>query len=333
MSRLRRPIRAAAGLATAMAMSLTASGCVTVHGELAVLPSADRGEAAKALKDFTDAYNAADKAYDPGLDADRVTGALGAINQAGLKALSITNPDGNPAHQPLELADAKFTIPKKAGWPRWFVADTDSNRDADDGGPQDTRWVVVFVRNGPDQQWQVPYLTILAANAVPVFKTDKDGWGEPVAPDSKALSVAPEKLSAEYASYLRDGTPGHFADGPHTTGWRAKREKNARLPGLATQYVDQPLGEGDFAPLGLATKDGGALVFFATRYFERQTGAKDVTPRVNANVKALMTGEIRNTLTTEWVSSQVVLVPRAGADTPTVEVASRLQGVTGAKGS
>ncbi|MFE4537732.1 hypothetical protein ACFRKB_22030 [Streptomyces scopuliridis] len=314
-------------------LSLTASGCVTVHGELAVLPSADRSEAARALKDFTDAYNAADKAYDPALDADRVTGALGAINQAGLKARSITNPDGNPAHQPLELTDAKFTIPKKAGWPRWFVADTDSNRDTDDGGPQDTRWVLVFVRNGPDERWKVPYLTILAANEVPDFATDKDGWGEPVAPDSEALSLAPGKLSEAYASYLRDGKAKTFANGPHTDGWREAREKNARLPGLVTQYVDQPLAEGDFAPLGLATKDGGALVFFATRHFERQTGARGVTPRVNADVKALLTGEIRNTVTKEWVSSQVALVPRAGADTPTVEVASRLQGVTGAKGS
>ncbi|MFD5116916.1 hypothetical protein ACFVWX_24705 [Streptomyces sp. NPDC058220] len=305
---------------------------MTVHGELAVVPSADRGEAARALKDFTDAYNKADKAYDPALDADRVTGALGAINQAGLKARSITSPDGNPRHQPLELADAKFTIPRKAGWPRWFVADTDSNRDQD-SGPQDNRWVLVFVRNGPDQKWKVPYLTILAPDDVPVFKTDKDGWGEAVKPDSEALSVAPKDLSAEFVSYLGSGKPEHFAEGPHTTAWRDSRAQKAQLPGLTTQYIDRPLTDGDFAPLGLLTKDGDALVFFATRYFERQTGAKDVRPQVSPDVKALMTGEVKNTLTKEWVSSQVVLVPRAGADTPAVEVAGRLQGVTAAKGS
>ncbi|MFE7566845.1 hypothetical protein ACFU76_07755 [Streptomyces sp. NPDC057539] len=306
---------------------------MTVHGELAVLPTADRSEAARALKDFTDAYNAADKAYDPALDAGRVTGALGAINQAGLKAAGIMNPDGNPRHQPLELTDATFTIPKKAGWPRWFVANTDSNRDADDGGPQDTRWLLVFVRNGPEERWKVPYLTIMATKEVPDFATDKDGWGEPAAQDSEALAVAPGKLSEAYVSYLRDATGKTFADGPHTNGWREAREKNARLPGLVTQYVDQPLKEGDFAPLGLRTKDGGALVFFATKYFERQTGAKGVKPVVKPDVKALLTGDIRNTLTKEWVSSQVALVPRAGADTPAVWVASRLQGVTGAKGS
>ncbi|MEU3183012.1 hypothetical protein ABZ707_02180 [Streptomyces sp. NPDC006923] len=312
------------------ALALTASGCVTVHGELAVVPSANRSEAARALKDFTDAYNKADKAYDPALDAGRVTGALGAINQAGLKARSITSPDGNPGHQPLELADAKYTIPKKAGWPRWFVADTDSNRDRD-GGPEDNRWVLVFVREAPGKQWQVPYLTILSPDEVPVFRTDKDGWGEAVAPDSEALSVAPKDLSAEYASYLGSGEPAHFAPGPHTDAWRETRAKNARLPGLTTQYVDQPLTGGDFAPLGLMTKDGDALVFFATRYFERQTGAKGVRPPANADVRALMTGEVKTTVTKEWVSSQAVLVPRAGG--AQVVVSGRLQGVTGATGS
>ena len=53
---------------------LTASGCVVVHGEREVVPAATRAEAARALKDFTTAYNTADKAYDRSLDADQVTG-------------------------------------------------------------------------------------------------------------------------------------------------------------------------------------------------------------------------------------------------------------------
>jgi hypothetical protein len=304
-----------------------------VHGELAVLPSANRSEAAQALKDFTEAYNAADKAYDPKLDADRVTGALGAVNQAGLRARSITSPQGNAAHQPLALTDARYVIPKKTGWPRFFVADTDSNRDTDDNGPQDTRWLLVFLRSGPDQKWRVPYLTILAPTQVPAFARDKDGWGEALEPNSRTLSVAPEDLSAQYASYLENGTPPNFADGPHTSAWRKERDERERLPGLTTQYIDQPASGGDFEPLGLATTDGGGLVFFATRYFERQTVAEGVTPRVSPDVKALTTGEVVNSITKEWVSSQAVLVPRADAPDRKVTVAGRLQGVTAAKGS
>src|SRR5919109_1449615 len=55
--RLRRLDRRLLIAATVTALSLTASGCVVVHGEREVLPSSTRAEAAKALTQFTAAYN------------------------------------------------------------------------------------------------------------------------------------------------------------------------------------------------------------------------------------------------------------------------------------
>ncbi|MGW8763971.1 hypothetical protein ACWGN5_15855 [Streptomyces sp. NPDC055815] len=322
-----RPARFLAATAAATVLSLTASGCVTVHGELALLPPATKTEAAQALTDFTTAYNKADKAYDPALDAGRVTGPLGAINQAGLRARSINTPGGNPDHKPLALTDARFVLPRKAGWPRWFVADTASNR-----GSGDDRWLLVFVRNGPEQLWEAAYLAILPRGDVPAF-AEEEGYAVPVAADSDALAVAPGELGEKYVAYLKDGRPGPFAPGVHTTEWRAERQKAAKRPGIATQYIDQVADRGDFSPLALRTRDGGALVFFATRYFERQTTAKGYRPKVGADTKALLTGEIKNTVTREWVSSQVVLVKPAGTDRDGVRIAGRLQGVVGAEGS
>ncbi|RSS34996.1 hypothetical protein [Streptomyces sp. WAC08241] len=326
-----RPARLLAATAAVTALALTASGCVTVHGELALLPPATEAEAAKALTDFTTAFNRADEAYDPALDADRVTGPLGEINQAGLRARAVVSPGGNAEHEPLELTDARFLLPRKAGWPRWFLADADSNRDVD-RGPNDRRWLLVFVRNGPRERWEVAYLSVMGAAEVPAF-AEEEGYAVPVAADTDALAVAPGKLGAEYVAYLRDGKPGPFAAGPHTSAWRAQREKAAERPGLATQYVDRTTDRGDFAPLGLRTRDGGALVFFATRYFERQTAAPGYRPKVSPDVKALMTGEVGNTVTREWVSSQTVLVKPAGTDRDGVTVTGRLQGVVGAVGS
>ncbi|MFF0478638.1 hypothetical protein [Streptomyces sp. NPDC004284] len=323
----RRPARFLAATAAATVLSLTASGCVTVHGELALLPPASKAEAAQALADFTTAYNRADKAYDPALDKDRVTGPLGAINQAGLRARSINTPGGNPDHKPLALTDARFVLPRKAGWPRWFVADTASNRAAGD-----QRWLLVFVRNGPEQLWEAAYLTILSRGDVPEF-AEEEGYAVPVAADTDTLAAAPEDLGAKYVAYLKDGQPGPFAPGPHTTEWRAQREKDAKRPGMATQYLDRVADQGDFAPLGLRTRDGGALVFFATRYFERQTAAKGYRPKVGPDTKAMLTGEIKNTVTREWVSSQAALVKPTGTDRNGITIASRLQGVVGAEGS
>ncbi|UIX35691.1 hypothetical protein [Streptomyces sp. GQFP] len=319
--------RSALVAASVTVLSLAASGCVVVHGEREVVPAATRAEAAEALKDFTAAYNKADKANDRALDADYVTGALGAIDAARLNAGRENNPAGNPSYVPLEFTDTKFAIPKKAGWPRWFVADADANKG------NDSRWLLVFTRSNVAEPWAVAYLTLLAPGDVPAFKTDKDGLAEPVTANSAELAVAPKDLSADYATYLKDGTGDVFAPGVHTSGWVEQRKKSAIKPGLVTQYIDEPLSKDDFAPLGLRTADGGALVFFATHHYEKQTAALGTSiPEPSDSVLALTTGEIKQSLTLEFVSNQAVLDPGKGAAGQGVEFLSRIQGLTAAQG-
>ncbi|EPD58820.1 hypothetical protein [Streptomyces sp. HGB0020] len=325
--RLRRLDRRTLIAASLTALSMTASGCVVVHGEREVLPSSTRAEAAKALEQFLVAYNKADKAYDSSLDADHVTGALGDIDAARLKAGHANNPDGNPAHTPLKLTDATYTIPKKAGWPRWFVAEAKGNK----GG--NLHWLLVFTRDGLGRPWQVAYLTLVTPGALPKVEKDADGLAEAVPANSNELAVAPGELSKTYATYLKSGGKS-FAAGPYTDQWRAQRKKQSRRPGLATQYIDEPLTSGDYAPLALRTTDGGALVFFTTRRYEKQTAAAGTSiPQPNASVKALTTGEIKQSLTMEFVSNGVALDPKQGAGDGQVSMLSRLEGLTSAQGS
>ncbi len=323
--------------ASVAVLSMTAGGCVVVHGEREIVPTATRAEAARALKDFTAAYNKADKEFDRSLDADRVAGALADIDGAKLRVGNENYPDGNPSHTPLELTDAEFTIPEKAGWPRWFVADADSNK-----GSEDARWLLVFTRASADDVWAVSYLTMLNADDVPEFEKDADGNAQPVTADDAALAVAPGRLGKAYADYMKvtgdDGDGGGsedetFAPGSHTTVLRAEREKNGSRPGLARQYIDEPLTDGAYAPVGLRTKDGGALVFFATRHYEKQTAAQGVDISVpNRNVQALLTGDLKSSLTLEYVSNQAVLDPARTASDRQVRFLSRVDGLTGAKG-
>ncbi|MFD3589128.1 hypothetical protein [Streptomyces sp. NPDC058683] len=305
------------------ALSLTASGCVVVHGEREVLPTTTRAEAAKALKQFTDAYNKADEAYDGSLDADYTTGALADIDSARLKAGHVNSPSGNSGHSPLEFDDVTYTIPKKAGWPRWFLADAHGNKGGDD------RWLLVFTRDSLSEPFQVAYLTLVAPDDVPKFTTDKDGWAEAVPPNSAQLAASPADLSQDYATYLKSGG-AVFANGAHTSGWRTDRKKSTK-PGLATQYIDEPLTNGDYAPLALRTTEGGAMVFFTTRYYAKETAAAGTSvPAPNQDVKALTKGEIKQSLTMEFVSNQVALDP---AGTGKVSVLGRIQGLTSAEGS
>ncbi|MCG7209479.1 hypothetical protein [Streptomyces arenae] len=321
--RLRRRDRNALLAVSLTALSLTASGCVVVHGEREVLPATTRAEAAKALEQFTDAYNKADQAYDSSLDADRTTGALADIDAARLKAGHVNSPGGNSGHSALEFDDVTYTIPKKAGWPRWFVADAHGNKGGDD------RWLLVFTRDSLSEPFQVAYLTLVAPDDVPKFRTDKDGWAEAVPANSAELAVSPGSLSQDYVTYLKSGGQV-FAAGAHTSGWRSDRRKSTK-PGLATQYLDEALTGGDYAPLALRTTDGGALVFFTTRYYAKQTAAAGTSvPTPNQDVKALTKGEIKQSLTMEFVSNQVALDP---AGTGKVSVLGRIQGLTSAEGS
>ncbi|MEV7241491.1 hypothetical protein [Streptomyces sp. NPDC093248] len=320
---LRRRDRNALVAASLTALSLTASGCVVVHGEREVLPSAGRAEAAKALRQFTDAYNRADEAYDRSLDAKYVTGALADIDGARLKAGHANSPSGNANHSPLELTDAKFTIPKKAGWPRWFVADAKGNK----GG--NARWLLVFTRDGLGEPWRVAYLTLVAAGDVPEFKKDADGWAEAVPAGSTGLAVPPAGLSKGYASHLKSGG-NTFADGPYTSTLRANRQKLAKRPGLVRQFIDEPLTSGDYAPLALRTADGGALVFFTTHHYEKQTAAAGTSvPTPNRDVQALTKGEIKQSLTLEIIANEAALDPAGGGR---VSVLGRVQGLTAAQG-
>ncbi|QEV17808.1 hypothetical protein [Streptomyces alboniger] len=326
--RLRGVRRPAAAAATVTALSVTATGCVTVHGEREVVPTATKAEAAGALKDFLAAYNKAEKTYDPAADAARVTGPLGAINQAGLKSRQIQHPNGNPGATPLKLTDVTYSIPRKAGWPRWFVADTRANRTV--GGRKDVRWLWVFTKGGKDQLWQASYLNLVAAGKVPELKKDKDGWAVPVEAGAANLAVAPKDLGKTYTTFLKSGGDA-FAPGDHTTKWKAIRDRNTKRLGVGVRYLDYPMHSGAFAPVGLRTKDGGAMVFFATHHYENQTAAKGVDLNLDADVKALLKGEANQSVTLERVSNQVVLDP-AEPDGGKVTFLGRIQGLTGAKG-
>ncbi|MGW0207779.1 hypothetical protein ACWDZ8_18910 [Streptomyces sp. NPDC003233] len=321
--RLRRRDRNALIAASLTALSLTASGCVVVHGEREVLPAATRAEAAKALTAFTAAYNNADKAYDNSLDAPYLTGPFGDITAARLKAGHANSPSGNPNHVPLKLSDVKITIPKKTGWPRWFVADAQGNKTGT------ARWLMVFTRGDLGQRWRVAYITLVAPAAVPQFKTDQDGWAEAVPAGSAQLAVTPGKLSQEYTTYLKKGGQT-FAAGRYTSVERADRAKRARKPGLVTQFIDAPLTNGGYAPVALRTADGGALVFFTTHHYEKQTAATGTTvPPQSKDVQALTKGEVKQSLTLEFMSAEVALDP---AGSGKVSVLGRVPGLTSAQG-
>ncbi|MFR9674961.1 hypothetical protein [Streptomyces sp. TR06-5] len=329
---MRSRLLAAAMSATVLAATL--SGCITVHGETAVVPAIGRAEAKKVLDNFTEVNNEANRTYDAELNATIEAGAIGAIDQSGLRAHKKVHPEGNQDFTPLELTDARFLIPKQAGWPKSFVADTESNRG--NGG----RWYLVFQRNAVDEDWKVTYLAVVAEEKAPEFRFDSKGHVEDVplegTPGGKSskpgTAIAPGAMSEAYTDYLQNGGSG-WADGPHTSGWRSEREANAEKPGLRTEWADVPAEPPRFEPFALRTRDGGALVFFASQHHKKQTVAKGYSPKIDdPYLKAILQGDPGQSVTYLQLSEQAVLVPSA-ADGGDAEFLSRVAWPVEVKGS
>lgn len=317
------------GAATATAvLGATLSGCVTVHGEQAVVPAVTEAEAGKVLEHFTKTSNKANRSHDVKLSRSIETGALGAIDQAGLKSRKKVQPQGNPEYNPLRVSDERFLIPKQAGWPKFFVADTRTNR------MRDGRWLFVFQRDGADAPWKASYLAVLENSEMPEFVTGKDGHAEavPGGAGSKLL-LPPDKLSDAYTGYLSEGTgQENFAPGAHTSKRRAQRKGSESRPGKRTEFADQAAKAPQYAPFGLRTADGGALVFFASQHHSKETYAKGYKPQVkDPLLKALMTGDPKQSVTYVRMSEQAVTVP-AKKDGGQIEFLNRIDGLTAAKG-
>lgn len=301
---------------------------MTVHGEREMLPAVSKAEGTKALTHFTETFNKVNRQLDPALNPSFEGGALLAIDQAGIKAAHALRPQGNPNFTALAFTDPHFTVPKQAGWPKYFIADAASNRKNARG--QNTRWFLVFSRNGIDEQWRAVYLATFAGNKAPELETDENGYAEAVPAGAKSgLAVDPGKLSRTYADYLNTGKGSAFASGPETDGWRAQRAKDANRPGQRIMWEDSAAG---YPPVALRTKDGGALVFFSTVYHQQKTVFAGGTITVTGGLRGLLDGPPKKTnrMAFTTVSGQAVTVPAKSAGGK-VTVLNRIEAKTSVK--
>ncbi|MCL2553206.1 MAG: hypothetical protein FWE75_13810 [Actinomycetia bacterium] len=325
MIRRRLALRAAT-----LALVLPLAGCMTVHGERADIPSVAPAEAAKVLSHFATVDNEATKTWNPQLLGQIESGPLGAIDGAGVRAKHANNPGGNPQFSALEFSDSKFWIPKQVGWPKFFVADTATNR-----GTAGARWLLLFRRGAASEPWRAAFLAVTTADSLPALATDQGGHVEPVPLTGGDLVLPPGKLSSAYTGYLQDGTGAdEFAKGAATSQLRANRHAQARTPNSVTQYADQPASDGDFTPVALRTKDGGALVFFGTRHQSKSTYRAGYNLAIDPDTRALMTGTPKTSVTLSHVAQELVTVPKSGSGSGSGQVVfvSRLVGLVSAAG-
>lgn len=305
-----RPRRLLSTLAAVALLAAAASGCVTVHGETALVPSVRKADAVKALNHFVKVSNEAQTKYDPALPPEVETGALGAIDTAGIKAGHINTPKGQPNFPPLVLSDSRFLIPRQRGWPKWFVADSANNKNK-------RRYVLVFIRDSVDQPWKASYLVLLTSAQLTQFATDSQGYEEPVPVTGSDLLVQPGELGSQYSAYLQQGDKGStaFADGPYTSeAYASQRSQSVPTPQSTLQFADQAADPVSDPPVALRLANGGALVFFSAQSQVRKTVTNGpIALGEGTELKALLTGTPNKSLTVFDVSEQAATVPTSGS--------------------
>ncbi|MBB1253042.1 hypothetical protein [Streptomyces alkaliterrae] len=300
--------RRTAAATVALALTGALSGCVTVHGETAVVPATTKAEAEKVLSKYLSTSNKANRNHDAALAATVERGALGEVNQASLKVARALRPEGAKDFRPLELTDTRFHIPRQAGWPKFFLADATGK-----GTSGERRVLLAFTRDGIGEPWRASYRAVVDAADVPEFAEDEEGHAVAFpAPDTKSVALAaePDELSKAYVKQLKDGK-GPFADGPYTSGKRENRRKNTNRPTARNEWADQAADSTRYAPFGLYTGKGDALVFFTSHLHTKQTAATGYKPSVLPEVEPLLKGQVKRSLTQTLLLQHAVLVPTA----------------------
>lgn len=315
-----RRARRTAGLAAVLLLSAAASGCVTVDGRTALIPSVTKAAARAAVARFVRTGNEANTRLDPSLNPRVESGALLAVDGSFIRQSHALSPAGNPRYDPLTFSDTHYLIPRQVGWPKWFAVDTATNRSA--------RWILLFTHDSPAQPWTASYLVPVGGPG-PSPATDSQGYAVPEPLAGTRLAVQPGEVAARYAAYLHSGAgAAAFAPGPSTTKVRADRVAALRpVNGSVSEFADEA-GAKRYAPVALRLRDGGALVFFTTQYQWKSTTAG--TLRVLPGVTAMLTSPVHSSVTQYDVSEQAALLPPSGGP---IRVLGQITQLVDAKGS
>ncbi|WP_406281714.1 hypothetical protein [Embleya sp. NBC_00896] len=314
--------RAVATAAALLVTALVATGCVTVNGSTTPVEGLDKREAQAVLRDYDVQNGQAYANRDLALNARAESGSLGVLDQAALKILTATDPHGTRGKTPVLHERPDFLIPKVVGWPKWFAVQTTPNYT--NAKPQ----LLVFVKANPDAPWQAAWGPTLQS-PLPDVARDADGYVEQVSLTEAGLAAAPGELAPALADYLKDGKTRAelFAPNSYTAQLRKQREDPIG-EGFVKQSVDSVAGQ--FPPLALRAKDGGAIVLFALQHSVKLTVQP---PRrlgdVDPSTLSFLPGKPSTALTEHRLSEYVAIVPKAGAQ---VQLVGWMYGLVGADG-
>jgi hypothetical protein len=183
---------------------------------------------------------------------------------------------------PRPLRQVTAYVPRQRGFPAEFIALIETVQVDESGHPNNAPDSSYdhFVQPAAHAPWKVDFTT---AGVNPSrrlkFALDRDGYATALPVDASGFVLPPNQVGAALATYLDTGVKsgtgtGPFAPGPMTTGSvQVQREHDSYMTGQG--YIEAT--ELKVLPYlhAYRSTDGGAIVLFALRAYDRATTPPD----------------------------------------------------------
>ncbi|NUP54050.1 MAG: hypothetical protein HOW97_43060 [Catenulispora sp.] len=225
-----------------------------------------KDEAAKVLKDYEAANNAANASADTAAIAKLESGALLANDQASyLYALGAGGDRLKQIKQPFSLTNPTFYISRSTAYPRGFFATVQSVQ----SGTANTSWLLHFVQGATGAPWLADSQVVLTSGKQwPEFAVGADGLLDDNAVQRDKLAMNPLDLVSADRTMLADDNAGQPASpflNDEVTASEQRwihSEGDSVAPATVALTVTTDL---EPTPLTLPLKSGGELVVWGSR--------------------------------------------------------------------
>lgn len=224
----------------------------------------------------------------------------------------------HPALQAIPASPLKVIMPQQnESWPRTVVTVI-----LNEENPQIAPMTLVLTQNSPRENYLVEYAITLAADVKFPEVAPASIGAPPVAPDTKFLTLAPDKLAAAYGDVILKDTASEFYDFFDVAsdsflpqvGVAATAERRAQLPATTELTVTNQPGAGDTVALG--TIDSGAIVAVNLDQIETAKPTDGGTVEYKAGATRTLSGVEKTSkgVTSTRTDQLLFYVPAAGSD-------------------
>lgn len=260
--------------------------------------------------------NEADSTMNAALLPERFTGAALVERQMNYKIRA--GFAEHPALQAIPASPLKVIMPQQnESWPRTVVTVILNEDD-----PQVAPMTLVMTQNSPRENYKVDYAITLAADVKFPEVAPASIGSPPVAPDTKFLTLAPEKLAAAYGDVILQDTASPYYELFDVAsdsflpqvGVAALAERRAGLPTTTELSVANQPGSGPTIALG--TIDSGAIVAVNLDQIETAKPNDGGTVEYKPGPTRSLSGVEKTTkgVTSTRTDQLLFYVPAAGSD-------------------